>query len=155
MSKKNINVHAITHKVKGIARNIVTPVEITDIFSGKNVKTQGIWDTGATGSVITKATATDLGLQSYGKRKVRGVHGLKDVDEYFVNITLNNKNITLNTRVTECSELSADGSIGLLIGMNVITTGDFAVTNYQGDTTMSFRVPSMENIDFLAEMKSS
>lgn len=148
---KDTNVHAITHKVKGIARNIVTPAEITDIFSGKSVTTQGIWDTGATGSVVTKETAKKLGLQSFGKRKVRGVHGLKDVDEYFVNITLNNKNITLNTRVTECFELSADGSVGLLIGMNVITNGDFAVTNFQGDTIMSFRVPSMQKIDFLEE----
>ena len=151
MPKKDIIVHAITSKEKGIARRIVTPVELTNVFSGKSVKTKGIWDTGATGSVITKAMAKELDLQSYGKRKVRGVHGLKDVDEYFVNITLNNKNITLNTRVTECSELSADGSVGLLVGMNVITNGDFAVTNYKGNTTMSFRVPSMENIDFLQE----
>lgn len=146
-----MDVHAITHRVEGIARNIATAVEIKDTLTGKSMQTKGLWDTGATGSVITKSTASALGLQSLGKRLVRGVHGVKEVNEYFVNITLDNKNITLNARVTECEELSIDRSIGMLIGMNVITKGDFSITNFRNNTTMSFRVPSLQEIDFLAE----
>ena len=154
MPQKNMGVHAITSTVSGIARSITTPIEIRDVFSGKSIQTKGLWDTGATGSVITKSTAQALGLTSFGKRLVRGVHGAKEVNEYFVNITLDNKNITLNTRVTECDELSADNSIGLLIGMNVITKGDFAISNFRGSTTMSFRAPSMQKIDFVAALKT-
>ena len=69
---------------------------------------------------------------------------------YYVKITLNNKNITLKTQVTECDELSPDNSVGMLIGMNIVTLGDFAITNYQGNTTMTFRVPSLQKIDFVA-----
>ena len=36
----------------------------------------------------------------------------------------------------------------MLIGMDVINAGDFAITNKDGKTVFSFRIPSMERIDF-------
>jgi hypothetical protein len=147
-------VHALTNYNKGIARNIVTDVEVTDLVTSRKISTKGIWDTGATGSVITESTARLLGLQALKRVMVQGVHGNKEVNVYYINITLNNKNITLNTQVTECDELSPDNSVGMLIGMNVITMGDFAISNYQGDTIMTFRVPSLQKIDFVSGMKA-
>ena len=35
--------------------------------------------------------------------------------------------------------------------MNIINTGDFAVTNVRGRTKFTFRVPSQADIDFVAE----
>ena len=149
MQQNNNNqVHALTHPGSGLLQKIITSVEIADVITGQKVSTKGLWDTGATGSAITKSMASALGLFSLGKRYVRGVHGVKETDVYYVSITLNNKNITIKAKVTECNELSHDKSVGLLIGMNIITKGDFAVTNYQGNTTMSFRVPSLGKIDF-------
>jgi hypothetical protein len=152
--QKKQPVHALTNFNAGIATSIVTPVEVTNVLGHGKMNTKGIWDTGATNSVITKSTASSLGLIPVGRTRVRGVHGDKNVNVYYVNITLNNKNITLETQVTECDELSVDNSIGMLIGMNIITMGDFAVTNYQGQTTMSFRVPSLQKIDFVSGMKN-
>lgn len=93
-----------------------------------------------------------LGLKPIKRKLVRGVHGVKEVNVYPVKITLNNKNITLQSDATECDELFPDKSVGLLIGMNIITKGDFVVTNYQGSTVMTFRVPSLQKIDFVAEI---
>ena len=155
MQQENNQVHALTYAGSGITHSIATPVEITNVATGQIGLTNGLWDTGATGSAITKSMASALGLVSFGKRKVRGVHGVKETDVYYVNITLNNKNITLKANVTECDELSSDNSIGLLIGMNIITMGDFAVTNYQGNTTMTFRVPSQQKIDFVSGMNNA
>ena len=36
----------------------------------------------------------------------------------------------------------------VLIGMDIINLGDFAVTNKNGRTAFSFRTPSIEYIDF-------
>ncbi|MDR1974995.1 MAG: hypothetical protein LBQ31_10090 [Bacteroidales bacterium] len=104
---------------------------------------------------IARNTAATLGLLPVKMTRVRGVHGEREVNVYFVNITLDNRNITINTQVTECDELSADNSVGLLIGMNIITMGDFAVTNFGGQTLMSFRVPSLQKIDFTAETQKA
>ena len=154
MKQNNTQVHALTHAGSGIINRITTPIEILNVISNQKVSTKGIWDTGATGSAITKSLAEELGLISLGKRNVRGVHGTKEVNVYYVKITLNNKNITLNAKVTECDELSADNTVGMLIGMNIITMGDFAITNYKGDTTMSYRVPSLQKIDFVSGLKT-
>ncbi len=114
---------------------------------------EGIWDTGATSSAITKFSAQQLGLLPVQKVYVRGVHGEKVANVYFIEITLTNKNISVPARVIECEALSADNSVGLLIGMDIITMGDFCITNFQGKTTMSFRVPSIESIDYEEEIK--
>jgi hypothetical protein len=37
----------------------------------------------------------------------------------------------------------------VLIGMDVITAGDFAITNHDGKTKMTFRVPSLADFDFV------
>ena len=44
--------------------------------------------------------------------------------------------------------LDNDGSIGFLIGMDVISLGDFSLSNHEGKTTLSFRVPSMGGMDY-------
>jgi len=154
LDRKGTPVYALTNNNTGINNCIVTPAEITNLINGAMINTNGIWDTGATNSVITKSTAAALGLLPIRIENVRGIHGVKPTNVYYVKITLNNKNITLNAAVTECDELSADNSIGLLIGMNIINLGDFAITNYQGNTTMSFRVPSLQKIDFVSGIKT-
>lgn len=142
-------VHALSIKYNGISNVIVSDVEIKNPFNGLVINSKGIWDTGAQGSVVTKKTADKLGPVPIGKTMIRGVHGTNEVNVYRVQITLNNKDITLTTNVTESDELSADDSTGMLIGMNVINMGDFSVSNYLGKTAMSFRVPSQRVIDYV------
>lgn len=43
----------------------------------------------------------------------------------------------------------------LLIGMDIIGLGDFAVTNANDKTTFSFRIPSVREIDFIPEAQES
>lgn len=145
-------VHALTHRGTDIEKSIITPVKVKTINTGKELATLGIWDTGATGSVVTKSTAQALGLIPITKTIVNGVHGPKPVNVYYVNITLNNNQITLNTLVTECEVLSADKTVGMLIGMNIITLGDFSISNYEGKTVMTFRQPSLEKFDFVEDV---
>ena len=38
-----------------------------------------------------------------------------------------------------------------LVGMDVICNGDFSITNLNGRTWMSFRIPSCAAIDYVAE----
>lgn len=147
-----MTLYALTHNHGKIADCITTSVELKNSFTGSVIITEGIWDTGATNSVITKEAAAALGLKPIQKANVRGVHGIKEVNVYYVNITLNNKSITLDALVTECDELSANNEIGMLIGMNIITMGDFSLTSFNGNTIMSFRVPSQGYVDFVEEI---
>lgn len=149
-----MDVNALTHTGDSIERCIATPVKIGNPVNGTVFDTYGIWDTGATDSAITKKAAKELGLAPISIAKVHGVHGAQYVNVYLVNITLNNQNITLSTRVSECEYLNTEkgDEAGLLIGMNIITKGDFCISNHQGKTVMTFRVPSLEKIDYVSEI---
>ena len=52
-----------------------------------------------------------------------------------------------------CTILGARVVIDVLIGMDIITLGDFAITNFGGKTVMSYRYPSVCTIDFAKEDK--
>ncbi len=148
-------IHALTYNSSGISNVIISEVTLKNNFNGKELQTFAIWDTGATDSVITESAASTLGLIPVRKAVSNGVHGSKVVDVYPINLTLNDKQIIIDTLVTECSQLSPDDSIHFLIGMNVINLGDFAITNYGGKTVMSFRIPSLQRIDFVRGLNSS
>jgi hypothetical protein len=42
------------------------------------------------------------------------------------------------------------GKTDVLIGMDIISRGDFALTHKEGKTVFSFRYPSLATIDFFA-----
>lgn len=48
------------------------------------------------------------------------------------------------------SKISEQG-IDVLIGMDVISKNDFAISNYNGKTQFSFRIPSQNDVDYKAE----
>jgi len=144
---------SFTTKYKGIARTlvndvIITPADIKD--KSKGIQCKGIWDTGATGSVITKELADQLGIKPVGITLVQGVNSLTRENEYLINIFLPNNTGVTGVRVTEGKLVPGT----ILIGMDVITIGDFAVTHANRQTVMSFRMPSMGKIDFVEEYNS-
>ena len=113
-----------------------------------------IWDTGATHSAITKKVVDDLRLKPTGVRETRHADGKSINNTYLVNLLLPNKVMVESVRVTEVKLIPDDNTSDdkqpqLLIGMDIIGIGDFAVTNADGKTTFSFRVPSVEEIDFI------
>lgn len=107
--------------------------------------TFAIWDTGANGSCITPFVVQALGLKSFQKAYVHTAAGEAIQDVYEVCIHLPN-GVSVNVQVTEIPSLSND--FEALIGMNIIGLGDFAVSNFEGLTQMTFRVPSVEHADY-------
>ena len=112
-------------------------------------KFQAIWDTGATNCVITQEVINTCNLFPSGVVKVYGVHEPKMSESYFVNIYLPDDVALPGVRVTKGQFIGAD----ILIGMDVIGCGDFAVTNNNGRTYFSFRIPSRSHIDFAKEIR--
>lgn len=107
-----------------------------------------IWDTGATGTVITKKVADDIGLKPTGVIEMNHAGGKDMQNTYLINIILPNDVVIPGIKV---SEGILTGGAEVLIGMDIIGAGDFAVThvNPDGGTTMSFCMPSCEEIDFI------
>lgn len=119
-----------------------------------------IWDTGATHSAITKKVADDIGLKPTGIAEVRHADGKSPTNTYLVNIFLPNKVMAGQVRVTEVKLIPDDNTADdvqpqLLIGMDIIGVGDFAVSSDNGKTVLSFRTPSSSEIDFIPEVQEN
>ncbi|HYJ05441.1 MAG TPA: SEC-C metal-binding domain-containing protein [Chthoniobacterales bacterium] len=108
---------------------------------------QAIWDTGATNSVISPAVVAACGLKPIGMTQVHTSNATCLAEQYIVDIYLPNKVVFQNVRVTN-QKLTGTP---MLIGMDIIGLGDFAVTNKGGKTTFSYRWPSGERIDFVKQ----
>lgn len=109
---------------------------------------RAIWDTGATNTCISQNAATQIGMVATGQVQVAHAGGINGrANTYLVNIGLPNGVGFPGVRVTECQLTGAD----MLIGMDIIGAGDFAVTNKDGKTVMTYRFPSSKVIDFVIE----
>lgn len=108
---------------------------------------RGIWDTGASMSVITQNVVNVCGLKPHAIQRVKGAYGpAVDRDAFLVNIGLP-QGVNVATVTVVLGEMDTD----VLIGMDIITHGDFAITNEGGITTFSFRMPSLHTIDYVRQ----
>jgi uncharacterized protein YchJ len=155
---ETITVHAFSSTHGKLAHELVTNVEISQAFDPKGDTTnlpggrsyRALWDTGATGSCITSKVAGELGLAVIGKSVCSHAQGSVVTSRYLVNIVLPNQ---VGVAEISATEAILDAGIDVLIGMDIITLGDFAISNRGGKTHFTFRTPSCERICFIEEGK--
>jgi hypothetical protein len=148
---------AFTIKFNGLTNRIVTELWLTPAFDPKEYpespfplyKTTALWDTGATSSVVTQTTAKSIGLIPTGNTMVNHAGGTSQTNTYVTNFFLPNRVTVYGVFVSECSDNA--GNFGAIIGMDIIVKGDFAITNFNGFTWMTYRFPSMQPIDYVQE----
>lgn len=141
--------HSMTLKATGLTNVLITDVTVLmpDVFETP-YNTRGIWDTGATGTVITQKVVDALQLQPTGYTTVHTAGGIVDSPTFLVDVVLHS-----GIRITELNVTLGKlyDSVDLLLGMDIITLGDFSVTNFNGNSCMSFRIPSLHQIDYVEE----
>ena len=104
-----------------------------------------LWDTGATGGVISQTVVDACELQATGTRTMHHAQGsTRGVSAYTINIELPN-DLEFQALPVILGDLPG---YDVLIGMDIIGLGDFAITHPEGDTKFSFRIPSQADIDF-------
>lgn len=156
---KDPGFRALTIKHNGITNRIITEIGVTPPFDPAQivndrlpyevVNKNALWDTGATNSVITPATAKELNLIPVGTREVVHFGGKKQSNTHLVNFILPNNVIMPGVLVTESEDILND--FGIIIGMDIIARGDFSITNVSGQTWMSYRIPSIGTVDYVIE----
>ena len=90
-----------------------------------------------------------LGLVPIGTSEISGVSsGVEFKRTFLIHVGLPTGDVITNVLVSEFDGEDYD----LIIGMDIIQNGDFAVTNANDITAFSFRIPSKEEIDFEGEV---
>jgi len=154
---------SFTTAYPGISRILQNEVHVSKAFDPSSApkplspqkvgakKFTAIWDTGATGTVISQKVINECGLKPIGIAEVNTANEKRLSSVYFASIFLPNYVYFPQLRVIEGTVSEGD----VLIGMDIITRGDFAVTNSDGRTTFSYRWPSAERIDFVEESRKA
>lgn len=149
---------ALTTKWKGLTLVLLSEVGVSEPFvppphvENIDIKVQirkyrAIWDTGATHSVVTANIVRELNLKPIGMTIVHTANGEAHQKQYIVNFYLPNQIMFSMLKVTEAPLHQTD----ILIGMDIISRGDFCVSNFEGKTVLTFRLPSCEEFDFVKD----
>ena len=146
---------AFTVKYDGIVNVLTSEARISIAFNPGNTPQKdhpplenftAIWDTGATHTAISSSVVKKCKLRPIGMTKVSTASGVTTASVYLINIVLPNSVAFSRIKVTE-GEMGTGADV--LIGMDIMKIGDFAVTNHNRKTVFSFKVPSTETIDFV------
>lgn len=146
------NRHSITITGNGLLNVISCEVQVEQInpdgsFSPPTKPPiRAVWDTGATHSTVSQAVVKSHGLIQTGMCMAHTANGAAPVGTYLINLYLPNRVGIPNLRVNDMKTMPGTD---MLIGMDVMSIGEFVITNTGGKTVASFSVPSMMRIDFV------
>lgn len=101
-----------------------------------------MWDTGATNTLISSRIVKALGLNPFGTSGISSVNGIIETNTYLVHVGLPSGSVVTNVLTLEDDNEDYE----VVIGMDIISQGDFAFSNKDGHSTFSFRIPSEEEI---------
>jgi len=137
------NYHSFTVKYGKIIENLLTPINILPVGNTSvtitPVRATGLWDTGATKTCIKPWICDKLNLRLLTpKTRLFGIGGELKPRITFINIRLMN-----NVEINNCSVYVADmpGFTDVLIGMDIISKGNFSICNTNNKTLFSFIIP--------------
>lgn len=139
---------ALTYTHIDLVDAILTPVDLfSDVYDEvTSYLTNALWDTGAMLSVISPEAAKKLNLDIVDTIQIVGINGESTAEVAVISIRFPNGAVIEDIRVAICG-MSPGNEI--IIGMDVITQMDIAITNGGGQTQFSFAIPPFKNrIDF-------
>ncbi len=96
-----------------------------------------VWDTGATNTLVSSQVVEALGLVPVEQSLVEGVGGIVASSVYRISVYLADNIVFKNVKAL-CSDI---GDYDLVVGMDIIAQGDFAVSHNKGQVCFSFRYP--------------
>jgi hypothetical protein len=134
------NKSPLTYSYVKLQRRIITPVYLYGVSAPnpKDTVTNALWDTGAAISAITPRIQQELELVQIGTKYIRGVTGTSKVPVVLLTLELPNDLLKQNIEVAVCN---FSNDVGMIIGMNIITLGDFALLHGNNHTEFSFTIP--------------
>ncbi|MDE0644673.1 MAG: aspartyl protease family protein [Gammaproteobacteria bacterium] len=160
--KDDVRVHAFTRKFDQISSVLISFCYIsgveTEEMPNDTPQSRALWDTGATSSCISREKAEEINLEPIGRTLLNGVLGSGYTNVYLINLLLTNGVRAKNLPVAEINVKTnpdEDEKFDVLVGMDVINQGDFAISNRGKETVFTFRMPSMERFDFVRDLKKS
>jgi hypothetical protein len=136
---------SLYYKFSSIQKRIITPVNIYNVLIDKpKYSTENaLWDTGATISAITPKLVRELSFIPAGTIAISGITGALDVKFVLAAIQFPDGILRKNIKMAVC-DFSQE--INIILGMDIITLGDFQLLHGNNSTVFSFTSPPSTTI---------
>ena len=149
---------ALTIASPGIAKSILMPVVINQSktlcqkfnLPHEAIDVYALLDTGASMTCISQSLAKKLNLRAISQGRMNTAGGIiHEANLYYIDLLMRNNVSFVNIRTME---FTGNDKFDVLIGMDILTLGDLAITNAGQRTVTSFRVPpDTLHIDYTAK----
>lgn len=103
-----------------------------------------IWDTGSECTTISRKVAAELNLAVIGEVESHHTGGHSTAYTYLLNLRLPNGIEFEGLRVMD----GKFDDVDVLIGMDVLSQCDFAITHPNNQTKVSFQIPTIDDVDY-------
>lgn len=147
---------AFTCKEDKIVRELRNDVYIESIYTQTGERRnygpwRGLWDTGASSSCIHHRIKEQMGLQAIGTVPISTANGVVEVDTCVISVSLPN-GVMVENLLVSCADIGEHTDI--LLGMDIISFGNFAISNNNGKTNYSFVIPSIGDVDYVLRSRN-
>jgi len=146
---------AFTRVYDNIQKKLFIDLNVSSKYSklsnnGKN-KIKAQWDTGAFMSAISNTLADMMELPIVSMTNIGTAAGIVSANIYIIDLEFPNGDIIPDLHVIGANLVDTN----MLIGMDVISKGDFAISNCNDRTILNFRLPSYSEINFVEMAKNT
>jgi len=149
-NNKREHFFAHTKPYAGLARVYEISLQVDRPTERSGRQYHSIWDTGATHTTISQRLAQFLNLTPVGFTDTHTANGTARCPVHFVDVRFESGLYFHKIPVLTSNLMTTD----VLIGTDIISQGDFSVTNCNGKTIITFGVPSIKCHDYVAEARS-
>ena len=137
--------------IGSLADEIVTECEFVSLDQTRRVKAlRAMWDTGSrsatkgdaclskNATIFSTKLVSELRPEHFGQGGMTGIGGQSEGDTYLIHISLPTGDVITYQEVYEANL----GDYDAIIGMDIITRGDFHLDSSKGETLFSFQLPN-------------
>ena len=97
-----------------------------------------MWDTGSNATILSTKLVSELRPDHFGQGGMTGIGGQSEGDTYLMHVSLPTGDIITYQEVYEANL----GDYDAIIGMDIITRGNFHLDCIKGETLFSFELPN-------------
>ncbi|MBQ3699809.1 MAG: hypothetical protein II886_07860 [Prevotella sp.] len=132
MGRFNVNLGSL-------ADEIVTECDFVTFDQTRRVKAlRAMWDTGSNATILSAKLISELRPERFGQGGMTGIGGQYEGDTYLVHVSLPTGDVITYQEVYEANL----GDYDAIIGMDIITRGNFHLDCDHGEILFSFELPN-------------
>ena len=132
MGRFNVNLGSL-------ADEIVTECGFVSLDQTRRVKAlRAMWDTGSNATILSTKLISELRPERFGQGGMTGIGGQSEGDTYLVHVSLPTGDVITYQEVYEANL----GDYDAIIGMDIITRGNFHLDCDHGEILFSFELPN-------------